>query len=204
MDGLYELEDFSYMESEGVYPVERDSLLLFRAFCSVIDGKRNIIDMGCGTGILTLKAARSGLEVVSIDREPRALASLRANLDKKGLSSSIFLSDLFEGVPNSFRNWADLAAFNPPYLEGVLKTGYRRRELALLGGIDPAAISRRFLRDVRNYLSEKGLVLMIVDRKWKTELLDPDGYYGEKVVIESADMEGEILDAVLMKPRNGK
>ncbi|HHD16147.1 MAG TPA: methyltransferase domain-containing protein [Euryarchaeota archaeon] len=204
MEGLYELEDFSYMESEGVYPVERDSLLLFRAFCSVIDGKRNIIDMGCGTGILTLKAARSGLEVVSIDREPRALASLRANLDKNGLSSSIFLSDLFEGVPNSFRNWADLAAFNPPYLEGELKTGYRRRELALLGGIDPAAISRRFLRDVRNYLSEKGLVLIIVDRKWKTELLDPDGYYGEKVVIESADMEGEILDAVLMKPRNGK
>ncbi|MBP6629815.1 MAG: methyltransferase domain-containing protein [Kofleriaceae bacterium] len=41
-----------------------------------------VIDLGCGTGRVTLPLARAGFRVVAVDRAPAMLAGLRARLDR--------------------------------------------------------------------------------------------------------------------------
>jgi len=72
-----------------------------------------VLDMGTGSGVSALLAARAGANVVAVDVNPEAVECARANAEQNGLSERIVFvyGDLFETVEGDF----DLIIFDPPF-----------------------------------------------------------------------------------------
>jgi release factor glutamine methyltransferase len=72
-----------------------------------------VLDMGTGSGVSALLAARAGSDVVAVDVNPEAVTCAQANAVRNGLIDRIaFLQgDLFDGVDGDF----DLIIFDPPF-----------------------------------------------------------------------------------------
>jgi methylase of polypeptide subunit release factors len=166
MLGRFELEGLAYLESPWVYPIREDSLLLFHELVPLFKGgKGTFLDMGCGSGLNGLAAAREGWEVLMVDREPRALTLARRNLELNGLTAEVCISDLLEGVNARWAARIDLAAFNPPYLP--TSGGLSEREgLPLSGRPTPLELVRRFLSEVGPFLGQRGKALILTPREW--------------------------------------
>jgi SAM-dependent methyltransferase len=58
------------------------------------------LDVGAGTGRLSLKLARRGISVLAIDPSPEMLAQARANADREGLAIELHSGSLETGLPS--------------------------------------------------------------------------------------------------------
>jgi release factor glutamine methyltransferase len=76
---------------------------------------KSFLEMGCGSGILSLLAARGGATVTAADINPQAVATTRANasINRLGESVSAIESDLFAEIPAS--GGFDYLLWNPPF-----------------------------------------------------------------------------------------
>ena len=52
------------------------------------------LDLGCGSGILALGAAKLGFDVVGVDIEPAAIVSANANAERNGLTADFSETDI--------------------------------------------------------------------------------------------------------------
>ena len=79
-----------------------------------LDGK-TVADIGTGSGILGLLAARSGASVTAVDLNPAAVACATWNAKRNGLADRVTVieSDVFENVPREAR--FDVVITNPPF-----------------------------------------------------------------------------------------
>lgn len=77
-----------------------------------------VLDMGTGSGVCAVAAARAGHRVVAVDVNPAAVRCARINALLHGLEARIDAreGDLF--APLAGERF-DVALFNPPYLRGV-------------------------------------------------------------------------------------
>lgn len=158
----FEYDGLRYCESDGAYPVREDSLLLLRGAKPLLEEMKGpVCDMGCGTGLLSLMAAKKGHEVVSVDREPRALALLRKNLAANSFRSRAVLSDLFEGVPRGYLGHFALTCFNPPYLACGTPHFDPRADLPLVGGSLGTEVLSRFIEGAVPFMREDGMLLVL-------------------------------------------
>jgi release factor glutamine methyltransferase len=73
---------------------------------------RSVLDVGCGSGLLTLVAARAGAAVTAVDINPEAVRATSANAAANGLAAEVLESDLFAALVG--RRF-DLVVVNPPY-----------------------------------------------------------------------------------------
>lgn len=82
---------------------------------------RRALDLGTGTGVNALVAARRGFEVVGVDINPRAVRCARANAEINLLEDRIKVlrGDLFDPVAGQA---FDLILFNPPFFLGQPQT----------------------------------------------------------------------------------
>jgi HemK-related putative methylase len=81
------------------------------------ESHQKVLDLGCGSGIGAIFAARSGAQVTAVDINPEAVRCTRINALLSGLENKIevYEGDLFEPVAGrSF----DLVLFNPPFYRG--------------------------------------------------------------------------------------
>jgi methylase of polypeptide subunit release factors len=199
MGTSYSYEGIIYGEGKGVYPVERDSLFMLEILNREIEGTSTLIDMGCGAGLATLLASSKGIQTISIDREPLALSALRRNLEANRLYSTLFLSDLFDGVPRSYLGWADMICFNPPYLPNTDHFLDRRPDLPLNGGRKGWETASGFLSESARFLSARGKVLLLCYEDWKMKDLDPDGIFaGRGVVKYRKEIDGEKFQIMIL------
>lgn len=76
-----------------------------------------ILDMGTGSGVVAITAARRGYRAVGVDINPQAVRCARANVALHGLDERIEIvqGDLFQPVAG---RQFDLIAFNPPFFRG--------------------------------------------------------------------------------------
>src|ERR1051326_4198542 len=75
----------------------------------------SFLDVGCGSGLIGMCAARAGARVVAIDINAEAVRCTVVNAEKHKLSISVQQSDLFSSIgPRQF----DAIAFNPPFFLG--------------------------------------------------------------------------------------
>jgi release factor glutamine methyltransferase len=73
---------------------------------------RSFLELGAGSGLISVHAARKGARVLAIDINPVAVAALKRNEALNKVKLDIIQSDLFDQVPvQAF----DVIAINPPY-----------------------------------------------------------------------------------------
>ena len=109
-----------------VYQPAEDSYLMKQCLPINLQGKK-VLEIGSGSGFLSVEAARRGAEIIAIDINPLAVkATRKAALDAK-VTVVACEGDMFEPVTGEL---FDLVICNPPYLPNEPKDP----DLALDGG----------------------------------------------------------------------
>ena len=156
-DKILELDVF-----DGVYEPSEDSFLLAKNIPTKLSGTR-VLEIGSGSGVISLIAAKNGADVTAVDIEDTAVENTKHNADKHKVKIKVMKSNLFENVIDSY----DLIIFNPPYVpcnkEGLCG------ETAWVGGKDGREYIDKFLKDFKNHLKSKGKSLMIISSKNKID-----------------------------------
>ncbi len=137
--------------SEPYLPRE-DSFLLAEQVKKYAKG--NCLDLGTGSGILALAAAKKANKVVATDIDKKALEFCKKNIKNKKIS--FVQSDLFNKIKGKF----DTIIFNPPYLPAVKR---EPKELArkISGGKKGYELLEKFLNQVNEYLKPNGKILIV-------------------------------------------
>lgn len=73
---------------------------------------KSLLELGCGSGIISLFAAKKDAIVTATDINETALEYLKLNATKNKLNVNVITSDLFEKLEN---NTFDYIIINPPY-----------------------------------------------------------------------------------------
>jgi release factor glutamine methyltransferase len=140
-------------ECEGVYPPREDTYLLIE--CVKPKAGNRVLEMGCGSGLLSLHCAKIGAIVVAVDSNRKAVDCARANFERNHLRAQVHRSDLFSDVEGKF----DLILFNPPYLIG---TGEDELDRSWAGGKDGVQILERFLSEAPDHLTASGRMVVLL------------------------------------------
>lgn len=121
---------------------------------SLIPRGARVLDLGTGSGICALLAARLGATVLATDINPEAVRCTQINALANHLESSIEtrVGDLFRTVSEER---FDVILFNPPFYRG------RPRDLADSAWRSPDAFDR-FLRELPAHLNSGGLALVVL------------------------------------------
>lgn len=158
----------SIASDRDVYPPSEDSELLIDAL-DVRRGER-VLEIGCGSGVVSIHCALAGAEVVCGDVNPRAVALTRMNAAANGAVLEAVETDVYSNVEGRF----DLVLFNLPYLPVEEGEGLAR---AWSGGPDGLGPLPRLLDGAPKHLLPGGRVVVVtsslMDRKGLREVLAP-------------------------------
>jgi release factor glutamine methyltransferase len=119
---------------------------------------RKFLEMGCGSGILSLLAARKGATVTAADINPEAVAATHANAAANRLAECVAAveSDLFSGL--AMNGGFDVILWNPPFYP-VDPTDHASHAWNAGAGYGVLA---RFARSVKDFLRPGGKLIMQV------------------------------------------
>jgi len=140
--------------TSNVYEPCEDSFLLAQAALSIIKNSEEILEVGCGSGIISAVIKNNTkAKIAGIDINPHAVQCTKEN----GVEA--IRGDLLSCIKGKF----DIIIFNPPYLP----TNDEERtsdwiNVALDGGNDGRVIINRFLVEACDHLVENGRILMLV------------------------------------------
>jgi SAM-dependent methyltransferase len=134
----------------GVYGTGRDTESIVTSV--VIRPEESFIEIGCGTGAISIHLALKAREGVGIDVNPAAVANSQHNANELGVSNVNFrLGDVFQDITSRF----DVVLFNPPF------TCRPARDEVEKMFWDPADQAKRaFLEGARHRLQPGGRVYL--------------------------------------------
>jgi release factor glutamine methyltransferase len=115
------------------------------------------LDMGCGSGILakTVSNFFEKEKILCVDINPSAVSATRL------IGFKAIKSNLFSKIPKKRK--FDLITFNAPYLpEPIYESEPKSSKLITTGGKNGDEISLKFLKQAREYLNEKGKILLLI------------------------------------------
>ena len=145
--------EFRIGEDPDVYPPSEDSILLIESL-DVKPGER-ILEIGCGSGIVSMHCAAEGCHVTAGDINPKAVELTRRNFADNGLEAETVETDVYGAVEGRF----DTIVFNLPYLpveeEGLLAKAWS-------GGPDGLGPLPELLRGASEHLAEDGRAVVVV------------------------------------------
>ena len=115
---------------------------------------QRVLDLGCGSGIGAVFAAKRGAHVIASDMNPDAARNARINALLSQLDERIVtrVGDLFESVRDER---FDLILFNPPYYHGTA------RNVADAAWRSPDCFER-FLSELPSYLTPQGSARIVL------------------------------------------
>lgn len=136
-----------------------------------MDGRADVLDLGCGTGILGMVAARS-TKVASVtfadisdDAIKLCEQNIKANVNILAADCCVVKSSLFSNIIGSY----DLVIFNAPYLAEGKDDPLSN---AWYGGKTGTEISRQFLDEAQDHLKDHGTIILAC-----SSFSDLDGLY---------------------------
>lgn len=97
----------------GVYRPAEDTFFLTNIVERKINKGERVVEIGSGSGYISVALALREARVVATDVDPRAVLNTRLNAKLNGVKIRTILSNLFDHV----KGYYDTAVFNPPYLE---------------------------------------------------------------------------------------
>jgi len=137
----------------SVYSPSDDTFLMLDALARIPMEGKQVLDIGTGSGILSLFCAARGALVTATDVNELGLQTAQKAARALGLSIRAIRSDLFSNVRGQF----DVIIFNPPYLPSSTV-----EDRAVDGGTFGTALSKRFLRKLADHLEGDGTALLLV------------------------------------------
>lgn len=175
-------------DSRGLIPRPETEELVEMILKTLPSGSLDILDMGCGSGVLGLTLAaekpESHLTLSDISRD--ALSLTEQNAAKLGIENiSLIHSDLFESIEEKY----DLIAANLPYVpDGEATTMARELRhdpaLALFSGTDGMDLLRKFIPESVNFLKPGGVIALEIGHDQASqvrECLEKSGFTGIEI-----------------------
>ncbi|MFE7561616.1 HemK2/MTQ2 family protein methyltransferase [Kitasatospora sp. NPDC057500] len=149
----------------GVYRPQGDTDLLVSCLHRErLDGASRVLDLGTGTGVVALAAARSGARVTAVDLSARAVLAAWVNTRLHRTRVELCRGDLTGPVRG--RRF-DLVVANPPYVpvepaEAAEAPGRPTgAALAWDAGPDGRLVLDRICREVPRLLTARGVLLLV-------------------------------------------
>ncbi len=138
--------------NEGVYTPSDDTFLLLEMID--LNGGESVLEIGCGSGIVSLHCAQKGCKVMAIDISREAVKNTLFNAERNGLDLDGTVMDMFLGLSG---HW-DIIIFNAPYLpkEEELELDHRWD-----GGEKGDESLVWFLSEAQKYLKESGYIYFV-------------------------------------------
>jgi len=147
---------------ETVYKPAEDSFLMLEVLEGLLktaDRKQQtVLDMGTGSGVLAIAAAKKGCSVTAVDINPAAITLAKGNAKKEGVEMSFVVSNLFDNIKSKF----DLILFNPPYVPTGPGEKRDMESAAWDGGKDGLVVITEFLKRAKGFLRPGGRILLLV------------------------------------------
>jgi methylase of polypeptide subunit release factors len=133
-----------------------------------------VLDLGVGSGILSILCGLKGASVVALDLNPIALAITKKSWRLNGLPEenvSPILSDLFKNIPSQLKGEFDLIVSNPPTFPQEPQNRFLRqsREEWEFAGREGREILDALLIEGRAWLKPNGRLITICTSRqnWK-------------------------------------
>jgi len=144
---------FIIEKDEDVYPPSEDSFLLIGSF-DVRKGE-TVLEIGCGSGIVSMHCALNGGIVTCGDINKKAVALTKRNMALNSLDATVVETDLYSAIEGRF----DMIIFNLPYLP-VMEEG----DLALSwsGGNDGLGPLPGLISGAHDHLTHGGRLIIVV------------------------------------------
>ena len=132
-----------------------------------LEGK-HVLDMGCGSGVVSIFAASKGAICFAVDVNPMGAKAAMQNALRNGLSRNVeaLESNLFQKMDPEKK--FDIMFFNPPYFKGIPKNNF---EHAFKGG-DNYEVIRTFIIDSKKFLNPEGEIYFITSSDMDIKLLE--------------------------------
>jgi biotin-[acetyl-CoA-carboxylase] ligase BirA-like protein len=160
-----------------VYPPREDTDLIAQQIATLGEGNgRNALEIGCGSGALSILLCAKGWQVSACDINPYAVAASRGNLATSG-----FEADIVECGPGSrTRTWLqkkpfDLIIWNLPYLERPAQ------DSELLGPFEESSLSD---------LEDEGVMELLARSITCEDLLTKDG---KALIVHRTDKDVQLI-----------
>ncbi len=164
---------------DSVYCPREDSLLLAKAVENIRLKSKKILDMGCGSGFLSILMAKDN-NVTAADINEEAVKAAKENAARNNVKLRALQSDLFSDIHEIF----DIIVFNPPYLPepfsfaickersslrsqrskaSLQKKNPREKEsIQWDGGRSGRDAIEKFIRQAKSHLNKNGKILLLI------------------------------------------
>ncbi len=171
--------DIEFEVGEDVYTPDADTYLLLDVI--ELEEGGEVLEIGCGSGIISLHCAEEGWDVTAVDVCKDAVEGTKRNVRMNDLLGEVKVhqSDLFSNVDGRY----DVMIFNPPYLP---EDEELEKDERWDGGERGDETLLTFLDECIDYLNEGGRVYTI---------------YSDKAPIDKVEKKMEQLFSVAKKEK---
>lgn len=135
------------------YNPREDSYLILKHIKDYSKGV--VLDMGTGSGILAIEAAKYADSVIGVDINEEAIKIVK----KKAKNIKFICSDLFSYFKKHPKKF-DLIIFNPPYLPENKDEPEDIKQMTT-GGKEGYEVIEKFLSQAETYLEDNGKILLL-------------------------------------------
>lgn len=129
--------------------------LLLRYIAALPLNNQLFLELGAGSGLIALYAARQGAVVTATDINPVAVQSLELNQQSNRIPLTVIQSDLFTNIPQQA---FDIIAINPPYYKKKPRTP---AEYAWYCG-EQGEYFQQLFSSLPQYMNPQSIVLMVL------------------------------------------
>ena len=201
--GSQEFYSLDFVVNPSVLIPRPETELLVDAALEVIDnGPTNILELGCGSGAISIALAKNASQtsLTAVDIDPKALQTAQQNAQLHQVTAQInfIKSDWYNNIKQQkFR----LIISNPPYIapeetEIVSESTHKfEPHLALYANNQGLECYQKIISGAQQYLDEQGIILLEIGCNQAQQVGDLLRQYGFKNICVTQDYAG--LDRIV-------
>ncbi len=125
---------------------------------------KTLLELGAGSGLISIFAAKQNAKVTATDISPSAIKNIKLNAEKNGVELNIIHSDLFDKIPEQTFNFIII---NPPYFPKDPET---ENEQAWFCGSDFGFFKKSF-KQIGDYIYDSTNAIMILSEDCNIEMI---------------------------------